>query len=91
MNCAQAVHLHGRPEELRVATIRDNVALPIEDLGFADVSKLDFRMSPEAEVFKKVPGFKAIPFEKIGLYVNELRLSLPAHPCGNTTSEWHRP
>ena len=91
VNCAQAVHLHGRPEELRVATIRDNVALPIEDLGFADVSKLDFRMSPEAEVFKKVPGFKAIPFEKIGLYVNELRLSLPAHPSGHTTSEWHRP
>ena len=47
--------------------------------------------SPEAEVFKKVPGFEAIPFEKIELYVNELRLSLPAHPFGHTTSEWHRP
>ena len=82
--------LRGKKEHFKVVKIKDNAALPLADLGFADVSKLDFRMSPEAEVFKKVPGFEAIPFEKIGLYVNEHRKVLPAHPSGNTIPEWHR-
>ena len=62
----------------------------MDDMGFADAEKLDFRMSADALVFTKVPGFAAIPFEKIGLYVDEHRKTLPEHPSGHTTSEWHR-
>lgn len=45
--------------------------------GFIDPAKLDFRLKPDAKVFKDLPGFKPIPFEKIGLYVDEFRRRLP--------------
>ncbi len=47
------------------------------DPGFVDAAAGDFRLRPDSEVFKKLPGFKPIPFEKIGLYADELRPSLP--------------
>jgi hypothetical protein len=37
------------------------------DPGFVDADKLNFELKPESEVFKLLPGFKAIPFCKIGL------------------------
>lgn len=45
--------------------------------GFVNAAKGDFRLRPNAEVFVKLPGFQPIPFEKIGLYADELR---PAPP-----------
>lgn len=91
VKCDEAIHLHGRPDELRIATIRDNLALPIEDFGFADAEKRDFRMKPGAAAFTKVSGFQPIPFEKIGLYQNDFRSNLPAHPAGTSNPEWGRP
>ena len=38
-----------------------------EDPGFADAGKMDFRLRDDSVVFKKIPGFKPIPFETIGL------------------------
>ncbi len=38
------------------------------DPGFVNAAKNDFRLKPDAEVYKKIPGFKPIPFEKIGPY-----------------------
>ena len=73
-----------------MVTVKNNAALSIGDLGFANAAKMDFRMKPDAPVFAKVPGFQTIPFEKIGLYTDELRPALPEHPSGHTTSEWHR-
>jgi hypothetical protein len=32
-----------------------------------DASRGDFRLRPDAEVLKRLPGFRPIPFEKIGL------------------------
>ncbi len=37
------------------------------DPGFTDASRGDFRLRPDAEVFKRLPGFRSVPFEKIGL------------------------
>jgi hypothetical protein len=51
---------------------------------------MNFRAASDAPMFAKVPGFAAIPFEKIGLYLDKYRKMLPAHPSGHTTSEWHR-
>ena len=82
--------LRGKPEHFKVVTLKDNAALTMEGMNFADAEKMDFRIGADAPVFKKVPGFEAIPFEKIGLYVDEHREKLPAHESGHTTSEWHR-
>lgn len=68
----------------------NNAALTMDDMGFKNAAKLDFRMSGDAPAFQKVPGFEAIPFEKIGLHTDEHRTKLPEHPSGHTTSEWHR-
>jgi hypothetical protein len=82
--------LRGKPEHFTVVTVRDNFALELADLGFADPAALNFRMSPEAKVLQTVPGFVAIPFDKIGLYLDSHRRALPEHPSGHTRSEWHR-
>ena len=44
-----------------------------DDPGFVDPANLDFRLRDDSIVYKKVPGFQKIPFEKIGLYVDEYR------------------
>lgn len=36
------------------------------DPGFVDLAEGDFRLKPDAEVFQRIPGFAAIPFEEIG-------------------------
>jgi hypothetical protein len=73
VNCESVLHFSGKKEELAAATLQNNFELTIEDMGFFNAAKLDFRMKPDAPVFAKVPGFKPIPFERIGLYTNELR------------------
>jgi hypothetical protein len=45
------------------------------DPGFVDAAQGDFRLKPDAEVFKRLPGFKPIPFEKIGLLKTRFRPS----------------
>jgi hypothetical protein len=48
-----------------------------EDPGFVDAAAMDFRLKPDSEVFRKVPGFKPIPFAEIGLYQCPDRPVLP--------------
>lgn len=45
--------------------------------GFKDSSALDFRLAPDAKLLKDLPGFEAIPVERIGLRTDEYRKSLP--------------
>ncbi len=49
-----------------------------EDPGFVDVANGNLSLKPDSEVFKKIPGFKPIPFDKIGLLKDEYRRELPA-------------
>jgi hypothetical protein len=37
------------------------------DTGFVDAARGDFRLRPDAEVLKRLPGFQPIPFDQIGL------------------------
>ena len=90
VGCEKDVEWRGKADEFRFVTQRDNAALSAGDLGFSDAAKLGFRMEAKAAVFEKVPGFERIPFEQIGLFVNDLRRTLPPHRSGHTTSEWHR-
>ncbi len=47
------------------------------DPGFVDAEHLDFRLKPGSKLATDLPGFKAIPVEKIGLYLDEYRTKLP--------------
>lgn len=48
-----------------------------EDPGFVDGAAMNFQLKPDSTVFTKIPGFRPIPFERIGLYVDEYRPILP--------------
>jgi len=52
--------------------IGDNLVTQ-EDPGFVDASKLNFKLKDDSTVFKTLPNFKPIPFEKIGLTNDEYR------------------
>jgi hypothetical protein len=47
------------------------------DPGFVNMAKMDFRLKPDAQVFKDLPGFQPVPFEKMGLFIDEYRRKLP--------------
>jgi parallel beta-helix repeat protein len=43
------------------------------DPGFVDYQNGNFNLKPDSEVFKKIPGFEPLPFDKMGLYTDEYR------------------
>ncbi|MFA6239898.1 MAG: right-handed parallel beta-helix repeat-containing protein [Candidatus Hydrogenedentales bacterium] len=48
-----------------------------EDPGFVDAASKNFQLRDGAPVFERIKGFEKIPFDTIGLYVDELRTVLP--------------
>jgi hypothetical protein len=56
--------INGNPEWL---PFEDDNWIADEDPGFINYGEMDFTLKPEAEVFKKIPGFEAIPFDKMGI------------------------
>lgn len=44
-----------------------------KDPGFENMKEGNFTLREDAEVFRILPGFKKIPFEKIGLYTDQFR------------------
>ena len=46
--------------------------------GFTDPAALNFRIKPDSQLRRELPGFEAIPVDKIGLYVDEYRRMLPS-------------
>jgi hypothetical protein len=62
------------------------------DPGFVDLANRNLALKPQSEVFKKIPGFEPIPFEKIGLFKDEYRRVMPGEdvtrrPKGNLMIE----
>jgi len=49
------------------------------DPGFVNVEKMNFQLREDSTVFKKIPGFERIPFDQIGLYIDEYRPVLPTN------------
>ena len=47
------------------------------DPGFENLAKMNFKLNPNAQLFKDLPNFKPIPVDKIGLYIDEYRKKLP--------------
>ncbi|MFC1719086.1 right-handed parallel beta-helix repeat-containing protein [Candidatus Poribacteria bacterium] len=56
--------------------MKDNLVTK-EDPGFVDEASMNFQLKPDAPVLAKMPGFRPIPFGRIGLYIDEYRLVLP--------------
>ena len=53
-----------------------NNYLTKKDPGFIDAKNMNFQLKDNSIVYKEIPGFKKIPFEKIGLYKDEYRQRL---------------
>jgi hypothetical protein len=49
-----------------------------EDPGFVDAARLNFQLKDDSMVYKRIPGFQRIPFEKIGPYRDPYRATWPA-------------
>ncbi len=68
---------HNDPAEItlvkQMTTIRDNVEMDKAEIGFIDALGKNWQIKKDSTVYKKVGGFKAIPFDKIGLYDDEYR------------------
>jgi parallel beta-helix repeat protein len=64
-------------EVSQFGTVADNLTTD-EDLGFQNAGAMDFRLRDNSMIFQKLPKFHVIPFEKIGLQLDEYRKSLPA-------------
>lgn len=47
------------------------------DPGFVNMAQGDYRLRPDAQVYRDLPGFQPIPFDQIGLYADEYRHRLP--------------
>ena len=54
-------------------TFQDNMV--DQDPGFVDAAVMNFQLRDDSPVYKQVPGFKKIPFERIGLVKDEYRTS----------------
>jgi hypothetical protein len=48
------------------------------DAAFVDPVGNNWMLKPDAAIFKAMPDFKPIPFDKIGLYKDEFRNTIPA-------------
>ena len=45
--------------------------------GFVDPEKMNFQLKDDSPVYRQIPGFQRIPFEKIGLVRDEYRTTSP--------------
>lgn len=55
----------------------DNNFITATDPGFVDAAHGNYALKSDSLVFKKIPGFEPIPFDKIGLQVDRYRPRLP--------------
>ena len=58
-----------------------------EDPGFVNITQNDFRLRTDSKLFQTV-GFKAIPFEEIGLYNAPSRASWPVITIPVNVPSW---
>lgn len=74
------------PPDLRMANefktnpaiilIKDNVTVT-NDPGFANPAAFDYSIAADNPVLQQIPGFEPIPFDKIGLQIDQYRTNLP--------------
>ncbi len=65
-----------RDPDKKYVKIADNL-ITDEDPGFVDAANMNFQLRDDSIVYRKIPGFKRIPFDRIGLYRDEYRTTSP--------------
>jgi hypothetical protein len=90
VNCKTPMRLGGKPAELQYSMIRSNVALSAADAGPIDPEKLGFGWKSDSAVYKKLPEFQPIPWEKIGLERDRYRRHLPDRNVGGDSTRTPR-
>ena len=76
--CSEWLHTPGMEPYLPETDIQNNLELATyEEAGFVDADVLDLRLRHNSRVFEDLPGFEPIPFDRIGLYRDEIRKRLP--------------
>ena len=67
------------PYQLSAPAVVDHATNPtIEgDPGFVDLHGLDLRLKPASQIYKQLTGFGTVPMDKIGLYRDTFRATLP--------------
>ena len=71
--CPKPEYRNGRPEEFKHTVLEGNLDLGDTDPGFVDAARHDYRLLPESPVFKRLPGFTALPVAGMGLVRDEFR------------------
>jgi len=59
------------PNELRGNWVTD------QDPDFVSIETMDFKLRKDSVVYKEVPEFKEIPYDRIGLFLSECRKEMP--------------
>jgi hypothetical protein len=66
--------------EPKAAGVGNNLVVKAAaEAGLAETAKGDFRLRDDSPVWYKLPGFRKIPFEKIGLYQDPFRTAQNHH------------
>ena len=71
--CPKAEYRNGKAEELQFSVVEGNLDLGKSSPGFVDEVHNDFRLRPDAVVFERLPGFKPLPFDQMGLVKDAYR------------------
>ena len=86
VQCNVPFHTSSKKEELQFSVVRDNIEISEKLAGFENPRLLKYRLRPDSPIFTKIPGFEPVPFEKIGLYVDEYRTTIPERKVGASGS-----
>jgi hypothetical protein len=76
--CKVPIRKSGKPDDLKYSLIADPLIIQVlTDAGFENPSALDFRPKAGARILGLWPAIREIPFDKIGLYRDTWRQTLP--------------
>ncbi len=57
---------------IQTGSVNNNLVIN-EDLGFVDKAKKDLRLKEDSVIYKKIPSFEKIQFERMGLYSEKIK------------------
>ena len=57
-------------------TIQNNISITAENAGFVDMENRNFALIDSSVIYQEIPGFPQIPFNEMGLKVDEYRTNI---------------
>ena len=78
VRCADWLHTPGMEPYLDLNRIENNLVFEeFAEAGFVDADNLELQLREDSPVYERLPEFERIPFERIGLFIDEYRPRLP--------------